>query len=45
MNNPPVNPAHPPSLTPVQATVGIIIPPPDIRKLADKMAEFVAKNG
>jgi len=25
--------------------VGIILPPPDIRKIADKTAEFVAKNG
>jgi splicing factor 3A subunit 1 len=25
--------------------IGIIIPPPDIRKIVDKTAEFVAKNG
>lgn len=26
-------------------TVGVIIPPPDIRAIADKTAQFVAKNG
>lgn len=52
-NSQPNDPAPEPDPTPTPAksvashtkTIGIIYPPPDIRSIVDKTAQFVAKNG
>lgn len=36
----------PPTVVPSQTqVVGVIVPPPDIRAIVDKTAQFVARNG
>ena len=34
-----------PQVAPAPKTVGIIYPPPDLRSIVDKTAQFVARNG
>jgi splicing factor 3A subunit 1 len=43
----PVKYIVPPAIEPVQAddTVGVIIPPPELKTVIDKTAQYVAKNG